>query len=79
MSITKRGIVASLQRRGLSVKSVQQLNKLLEAMGILVHYGNGWGTTKAGLQYSIYHSQGLNSDLWHETLIDAVEAFLKDK
>ena len=38
-------IVKKLQDMGFDVKSVNALNKLMEKMGLLVHYGNGWGTT----------------------------------
>ena len=44
----KREIVKKLQDVGLDVKSVNALNKIMEKMGLLIHYGNGWGTTDAG-------------------------------
>ena len=79
-SLKKGDIVGILNNKyGISIKSVQKLNKILEEMGILVHYGNGWGTTKKGLIYSIYSSQGLNADLWRENIVEAIVEYLKNK
>lgn len=39
----KREIVKMLQDREFDVKSVNALNKIMEKMGLLVRYGNGWG------------------------------------
>lgn len=36
----KREIVKKLQDMGLDVKSVNALNKIMEKMGLLIHYGN---------------------------------------
>ena len=38
-------IVKKLQNMGFDVKSVNALNKIMEKMGLLIHYGNGWCTT----------------------------------
>lgn len=37
----KREIVKQLQDRGLDVKSVNALNKIMEKMELLIYYGNG--------------------------------------
>lgn len=49
----KREIVEKLQKMGYNVKSVNVLNKIMEKMGLLVHYGNGWGTTDQGVKFSM--------------------------
>ena len=64
----KREIVKKLQDVGLDVKSVNALNKIMEKMGLLIHYGNGWGTTDAGAKFSMWHKGVLNSDSWHPEL-----------
>lgn len=79
MAIQKIGIVASLQKRGFSVKNVRELNKILREMGFLNNYANGWETTKKGLEYSIYRSQGLNDNLWYEKIVDVIAEYLKKK
>lgn len=78
-SLRKFEILSALNSKyGVSIKSVQQLNKLLEEMGILKHCGNGWLTTPKGLVHSIYSStQVINGDLWHETIVDAIAKYLK--
>lgn len=47
-------IVKKLQNMGFDVKSVNALNKIMEKMGLLIHYGNGWGTTDAGAKFSMW-------------------------
>lgn len=55
-------IVNKLQDMGFDVKNVNNLNKIMEKMGLLIHYGNGWGTTDKGAKYSMWHKGVLNSD-----------------
>ena len=55
------------------------LNKIMEKMGLLIHYGNGWGTTDAGAKFSMWHKGVLNSDAWHPELVNEVAKFLKKK
>lgn len=75
----KREIVHMLQNMGFDVKSVNALNKIMEKMGLLVHYGNGWGTTDLGAKFSMWHKEVINSDVWHPELVDEIAKFLKSK
>lgn len=59
------------------VKFKYALNKIMEKMGLLIHYGNGWGTTDAGAKFSMWHKGVLNSDSWHPELVDEIAKFLK--
>ena len=68
-------IVKKLQNLGFDVKSVNALNKIMEKMGLLIHYGNGWGTTDAGARFSMWHKGVLNSDAWHPELVDEIAKF----
>lgn len=72
-------IVNKLQDMGFDVKNVNNLNKIMEKMGLLIHYGNGWGTTDKGAKYSMWHKGVLNSDAWHLELIDEIAKFLKNQ
>lgn len=72
-------IVKMLQNMGYSVNSVNTLNKIMEKMGLLVHYGNSWQTTDKGAQFSMWHKGVLNSNAWHPDLIDEVIKYLKNK
>ena len=73
----KREIVDKLQKMGYNVKSVNALNKIMEKMGMLVHYGNGWVTTDKGAKFSMWHKDVLNSDSWHPELVDEIIKYLK--
>ena len=75
----KMEIVKKLQDMGYNIKSVNALNKIMEAMGLLVHYGNGWGTTDKGAKFSMWHKGVFNSDAWHPELIDEIIKYLKNK
>lgn len=72
-------IVNKLQDMGFDVKNVNNLNKIMEKMGLLIHYGNGWSTTDKGAKYSMWHKGVLNSDTWHPELIDEIAKFLKNQ
>lgn len=72
-------IVKKLQDKGFDVKSVNALNKIMEKMGVLVHYGNGWGTTDKGAKFSMWHKEVLNSNAWHPELIDEIIKYLNSK
>ena len=37
-----------MQDIGLDIKSVNALNKIMEKMGLLINYGNGWCTPDVG-------------------------------
>ena len=79
-SLRKFEIINALKvKYGITIKSVQQLNKILEEMGILHHYGNGWATTQNGLPFSIYSSQVFNADLWRENIVEAIAKYVKSK
>ena len=75
----KRAIVEKLQKLGYNVKSVNALNKIMEQMGLLVHYANGWGTTDKGAKFSMWHKGVFNSDAWHPELVDEIIKFLENK
>ncbi len=72
----KSEIVEKLQQLGYDVKSVNALNKIMEKMGLLVHYANGWATTDKGEKFSMWHKGVFNSDSWHPELIDEIIKFL---
>ena len=75
----KREIVEKLQKLGYNVKSVNALNKIMEQMGLLVHYANGWGTTDKGAKFSMWNKGVFNSDAWHPELVDEIIKFLENK
>lgn len=50
----------------------------MEAMGLLVYYGNGWATTDNGAKFLMWH-KGVLSDAWHPELVDEIIKYLKSK
>lgn len=77
--LAKREIVHMLQNMGFDVKSVNALNKIMEKMGLLVRYGNGWGTTELGAKFSMFHKGVINSEAWHPELVPEIVKFLKNQ
>ena len=75
----KREVVKKLQTMGYDVKSVNALNKIMEKMGLLVYYANGWVTTDKGAKFSMWHKGVLNSEAWHPELVDEIVKYLKNK
>ncbi|MDE7082542.1 MAG: hypothetical protein K2O89_02405 [Clostridia bacterium] len=75
----KRDIVKEIQNKGFDVKSVNALNKIMEKMGLLVHYANGWLTTDEGAKFSIFGNRALNESAWHPEIVDAIVNFLTKK
>ena len=52
--------------------------KRLQKMGILVHSGDHWLTSKEGVKYTIYRSQVVDADAWHPSIVDAVFEYLQN-
>lgn len=72
-------IVSKLQKAGYDIKSVNALNKIMEKMGLLAHYGNVWSTTDKGSKFSMSHKEVLNCPAWHPELVDEIINYLKNK
>ena len=71
-------VVKRLQKMGCNVKGVHALNLILEKMGILIHSGDHWLTSKNGVKYTIYSSQVFDADAWHPSIVDAVLEYLQN-
>lgn len=54
-----------MQDIGVDIKSVNAINKIIEKMGLLINYGNGWCTTDVGAKFLMCHKGVLNSDARH--------------
>lgn len=72
----KSEIVTKLQQMGYQVKNVHQLNLIMEEIGLQIHDGGHWLTTKAGVKYTIYSSQVFDADAWHPSVINLICDFL---
>lgn len=47
---------------GLYIKSVNDLNKIMEKIDLLIYYINDWYTTDVGEKLSMWHKGMLNYD-----------------
>lgn len=68
-----------MQDIGVDIKSVNAINKIIEKMGLLINYGNGWCTTDVGAKFLMCHKGVLNSDARHLEFVDEIAKFLKNK
>lgn len=62
---------------GFDVKSVNALNKIMEKMGLIIRYGNGWGTTDVGTKFSVFHKGVFNCEAWHPELVEEIAKYLR--
>ncbi len=73
----KSEIVALLRKKNCDIKSVHELNLIMEKMGLLIHSGNHWLTTKEAVKYTVYNSQVVDAAAWHSSVVEVIYKFLK--
>ena len=76
--LLKREIVQILKDQGFDVKSVNALNKIMEAMGLQKHYGNVWSPTIKGAKFTPFKNV-LSPEAWHPELVPEIIKYLKNK
>lgn len=59
-------------RHGIEVRSSQQLNKILESIGLIENIGGDWWQTDLGMQFSPYRSKTLRANEWLESVVDYI-------
>jgi len=59
-------------RFGIEIRSSQQLNKVLEEMGIIINIGGYWWPTNFGMQFSPYRSKTTPANEWLESIVDYI-------
>jgi|GEM_PF-2884981 len=62
---------------GIEIRSSQQLNKILESMGIVENVGGDWWQTDLGMQFSPYSSRTLRANEWLEGIVDYIAKNLR--
>lgn len=73
----KLEIVSILKNKGFNVKNVNELNLIMEKMGLLIKSGSHWMTTKEGVKHTILNCQTLDAQAWHPSVVDLIVKFLK--
>jgi len=69
-------IQALKSRYGIEVRSSQQLNKILEGMGIIENIGGDWWQTDFGMQFSIYRSRTTPANEWDASIVEYIASNL---
>ena len=73
-------VIEELQKQfGISIKSVQQLNKLLQEMGLQVKELGYWRLTDLGEKYNVFSRQVVRPDLWKNEVVPLIAEYLKKK
>ncbi len=57
---------------GIVIRSSQQLNKILEGMGIIKNIGGDWWQTDLGMKFSPYITKTLRANEWLESIVDYI-------
>lgn len=78
--IEKYQVVERLaQDYGLFLKNTRGLNKIMEEMGFIIKYGNGWSTTKKGAPYCFGNIQIFNNTSWDDSIVKIIATYINSK
>lgn len=73
--LTKQEVAALLRNRGCDIKGVNELNLIMEEMGLLTHSEGQWSITEEAVKYTSSNSQVCDADVWHPLVVDAIYKF----
>lgn len=59
-------------RHGIDLRSSQQLNKILESLGIIEKKGNDWLQTDFGMQFVSSRSKFFRANVWRRSIVDYI-------
>ena len=66
-------VIQELKRKyDINIRSSQQLNIILNSLGIIEKKGDDWWQTDFGMQFSPYRSKTLRANEWLESIVDYV-------
>ena len=66
-------VIQELKRQyNINIRSSQQLNIILNSLGIIEKKGDDWWQTDFGMQFSPYRSKTLRANEWLESIVDYV-------
>lgn len=63
---------------GIHIRSSQQLNKILEEMGIQYKEHGSWRLTDYGEQYNAFHKGVINPDLWMYSIVPLIASYINN-
>lgn len=62
----------------IKIRSVQQLNKILESLGLIVKIGFDWWQTDRGMQFVSSKSKFCRANRWSSSIVDYIANNLKE-
>lgn len=62
------------EKYGIKIRSSQQLNRILEDLGIIENIGGDWWQTDFGMQFSPYRSKTTPANEWMEDIVEYIAA-----
>jgi len=72
-------VIQELKRQyDINIRSSQQLNIILNSLGIIEKKGDDWWQTDFGMQFSPYRSKTLRANEWLESIVDYVAHHISD-
>ena len=78
--IKNKGIIKTLSsQHGIKLGSSQQLNKTLEALGLIVKNGNSWLQTEKGMKFTPYKTRTMPANAWMESIIPFLVKSMRKK
>lgn len=76
--LTIKEVVALLRNRGCNIKDVNELNMIMEEMGLLICSDWKWSITKETEKYTSSNSQVVEETVWRPSVVDAIYKFLEE-
>lgn len=77
--IKNKGIIRELKEKyGIEIKSSQQLNKIMEKLGLIENPGQWW-QTELGMKFSPFRSRTTPANEWLEGIVDYIAEHLLNK
>ena len=72
-------VIQELKRQyDINIRSSQQLNIILNSLGIIEKKGDDWWQTDFGMQFSPYRSKTIRANEWLESIVDYVAHHISD-
>ena len=72
-------VIQELKRQyDINIRSSQQLNIILNSLGIIEKKGDDWWQTDFGMQFPPYRSKTIRANEWLESIVDYVAHHISD-
>lgn len=65
-------VIARLEKKGIMIRSIQKLNKIMCCLGLIKKVNGLWTQTSKGMEFSPYKTNVLPANEWNEDVVDYI-------